>query len=126
MSSNLWKETIDENTSDAKLHQIIQAATRTSDVNYGRAAGQAKAELARREQKQRMDELLVQINAQKQLVEAQIQATRLLSDQQAKDAREHAAGQMRISKLSAVAAWGAAIAAFLTLLFNILFELDMW
>ena len=126
MSSNLWKETIDENTSDATLHQIIQVAARTSDVNFGSAAGRAKAELARREQKQRMDELLVQINAQTEIVEAQIQATRALSEQQAKDAREQAARQMRISTFSAIAAWGAAIAAFLTLLFNILFELGVW
>ncbi|MGH6884599.1 MAG: hypothetical protein ACREGK_00820 [Geminicoccales bacterium] len=126
MSSDLWKENVDENTSDAKLHQIIQAAARTSDVNFVKASGNAKAELARREHRKRMDELLMQINAQKEIVEAQIQATRALSEQQAKDAREQTARQMRISRSSAIAAWGAAVAAFLTLLFNILFELGVW
>ena len=98
---------------------IVQAAERTRDTNTIRAAGAAKAELARREQKQRMDELVVQINAQKELIEKLIQSTHALSEQQAEDARKQADKQVTISKSATRAAWGAAIAAFLILAFNI-------
>jgi hypothetical protein len=115
-----YEETIDHNTPDEMLHRIVQAAERTSDTNFVRAAGAARAELARREQKQRMDEQLVQMNAQQGMIEKLIRSTRALSEQQAEDAKKQADKQITISKSAAFAAWGAAIAAFLTLAFNVL------
>ena len=66
-----------------------------------------------------MDELVVQINAQKEMIEKLIQSTHALSEQQAEDARKQADKQVTISKSATRAAWGAAIAAFLILAFNI-------
>lgn len=101
-----WEETIDQNTPDDMLHRIVQAAEGYHDTNYVRVAGAAKAELTRREQKQRMDELVVQLNAQREMTEKLIQSTRELSGQQAKDADKLANKQMTISKSAALAAWG--------------------
>jgi len=60
MPRNFWEEPIDENTPDNRLYRIILATQHSSDRNVVVAAGKAKAELERREQGQRMDELLVQ------------------------------------------------------------------
>ena len=63
-----WEETIDGNTTDEILHRIIGAAASSSDGNIVRAAANATAELARREQKQKTDDLVVQLNAQKKML----------------------------------------------------------
>ena len=129
-----WEETIDDNTPDEMLHRIIQAADRTSDTNMVRAAAKATAELQRRQQNRTTDAQLIQLNAQKEMFENQsnaqrkmieklIQATHTLSKQQAHDAREQADKHIRISRIAACAAWGAAIAAFLTLAFNVFVRL---
>ena len=120
MPANPSDQTIDQDTPTEALHHMIQTAERTSDKNIVRRAAQARAELGRREQKQRMDELLVQITAQQKMIESLIQSSRSISEQQAVDAREQAVKQLRISRAAAFAACGSAIAAFLTLVFNVL------
>ena len=116
MPSNHSEEPIDHNTNAETLHHMIQVAERTSDRNIVRRAAQARAELGRREQKQRMDELLLQISALQETADTLIRANQSLSEQQASDAQELANRQIRISAASAIAAWGAAIAAFLMFL----------
>ena len=107
-----WEEIINHETLDEILHRIVQAAEGHSDSNYVRAAGDAKAELARREQENRSSELVVQLNSQKELIERQILATRELSEQQAKNSTALADKQIKTSKIAAYAAWGAALATF--------------
>ncbi len=118
-----YEETIDDDTPDETLHRIVQARIGNSDTNYVRAAGAAQAMITRREQKRRMDELVVQLNAQKETTEKLIQSTHQLSEQQATDANKLADKQMTITKSASRAAWGAAIAAILTLAFNVVTKL---
>jgi hypothetical protein len=114
-------ETIDENTSPEILQRIIVSAQHTSDITTVAAAGRAQAEIARREQKQRMEELLVQIDALQKITEGLIQSYHSLSERQAELAREQSDRQIRISRSAVLAAWCAAFAAFLSLLSSALF-----
>ena len=111
MAAPIWQTEIDKDTPREILEQVVVVAARTSDPNVQRKAGEAKAEINRRDQEFRRNLLDDELNGRRKINTDHISALDRLNKEQITATENLNQKQLRIATASAWAAGFAAVAA---------------
>lgn len=118
MAEHIWQTEIDKDTPRQILEQVVVEVARTSDPNVQRKAGEAKAEINRRDQEFRRTLLHDELNGRSTINTAHIRALDRLNKEQITATENLNQKQLRIATASAWAAGFAASAAIALVVFN--------
>ena len=118
MAVPIWQTKIDKDTPREILEQLLGKVARTSDQNVERKAGEAKAEIIRRDQEFRRTLLRDELNGRSKINADHIRALDRLNKEQITATENLNQKQSQIATASAWAAGFAALAAIALAVFN--------